>query len=433
MKKVKVIGIKWDADNLEDVEHLPTVMILDVPSHVEDKDDLEAFIEDELSNQAGFTHDGWEEHELVIEDSSKLNLSIEQWESKYKPIANPNAEDECSADRFETYGEDLDYVLNIENTTPKRVWTLEDIDGQLIICAGYHLVNRINYFVTEVEWEDKDTQVQYCDEDIEANITLEITGLPQLSAIKDNFLTFVGEWMNGKECRTGENRANGTVTYLMDGLYLYEFKTREDAAKYLFVDDRSIPYAFAEYDEDESEEKGEETFGGWEFNNEFNPIWLNAELEEFMQKNILSDEEKDALVAEIYSWHESCEQGQEGECKIFDAIEQGASDDEVILIAFDVDRDLFDKFEKPTPRYCIVQNTKEEGSSTLEDYDNLESAMEAYGYIKENGCHKSEENDGEIISLEGGTEISMDIEWWDLSCNCLVLTEGIDVPVITIQ
>lgn len=92
-------------------------------------------------------------------------MSIERWESKYKPIVNPNAEDECSADRFETYGKDLDYVLNIVNTTPKKVWTLEDIDGRLIICAGYHIVNRMNYFITEVEWEDENIEVQYCDED----------------------------------------------------------------------------------------------------------------------------------------------------------------------------------------------------------------------------------------------------------------------------
>lgn len=63
-----------------------------------------------------------------------------------------------------------------------------------------------------------------------------------------------------------------------------------------------------------------------------------------------------------------------------------------------------------TPRYCIVQNTDEEGSSTLEDYDTLEKAMEAYNYIKENGCHKSEENNDEIVQFESGAEISMDIE-----------------------
>lgn len=85
-----------------------------------------------------------------------------------------------------------------------------------------------------------------------------------------------------------------------------------------------------------------------------------------------------------------------------------------------------------TPRYCIVQNTDEEGSSTLEDYDTLEKAMEAYNYIKENGCHKSE-NDDEIVQLESGTKISMDIEWWTHEYNSFVKHEGIDVPVITIQ
>ena len=61
--------------------------------------------------------------------------------------------------------EDLEFVLNVASRTPKKVWTLEDIGGQLIICAGYHLVNRINYFITEVEWEDENIEVQYCDKD----------------------------------------------------------------------------------------------------------------------------------------------------------------------------------------------------------------------------------------------------------------------------
>lgn len=657
-------------------------------------------------------------------------MTIEQWESKYKPIVNPNAEDECSADRFETHGEDLEFVLNVANRTPKKVWTLEDIGGQLIICAGYHLVNRMNYFITEVEWEDENLEVQYCDEDVccdedadidestiqkalkgmldhlmilnddeklssdtlitmavdalfedekygsfvdknnaqsylqqiadalskkgltfydinildteicsecgvvllpddecyqdqetglalcdfcsvhcadcgnviasskvvgnaeyyceacslkaivddnvlyvvkyedvgEFNVfatfealkkacielaiendfeivdgennwgqvfhyaekteegflidswknnlehsivfdackeiykvfdaqieTLEFkeassakavisfgselelklveftteaelnaylqgvtdmdgwdkwfavesnsfqtssdntemlnldskeakcfnandyttrqliemefedlpdsehkdnmidealqlveecgytvgevanevlakntsfVGLPELFSIRETFLTYVGEWANCKECRTGENRANGSVTYLMDGLYLYEFKTREDAFKYLYDDDRSVPYAMAEYDEELTEANGECSFGEWEFHNGFQAEWLK---------------------------------------------------------------------QKIIPRFCIVQNTDEEGSSTLEDYDTLEKAMEAYNYIKENGCHKSDEHYGEIVQLESGTEISMDIEWWNLENNFVVKNERIDVPVITIQ
>lgn len=175
---------------------------------------------------------------------------------------------------------------------------------------------------------------------------IDISDLPQLATIKSNFLTYVGGWMNGQDCRTGENRENGMVTYCRDGLYLYEFKTREDAFKYFYDNDHLVPFAFAEYDESASDKNEMETFSEWEFNNGFQPLWLDSKLEDFMQKNISSEEEKDALVAEIYSWHKNCEHGQDGECEIFDAIERSAQDDEVILIAFDVDRDLFDKFEK---------------------------------------------------------------------------------------
>lgn len=103
-------------------------------------------------------------------------------------------------------------------------------------------------------------------------------GLPELFSIRETFLTYVGEWSNGKECRTGENREDGTVTYLMDGLYLYEFKTREDAFKYLFDDNRSVPFAIAEYDEELTQTNGEETFGEWEFHNGFIFEQLNSEV-----------------------------------------------------------------------------------------------------------------------------------------------------------
>jgi hypothetical protein len=80
---------------------------------------------------------------------------FEEWESKYKPIENKLA----GCDKFETYGEELDYVLSIANTEPARVWTLVDgDDGNLYIVSGYHLVNRINYFITqnpcELEYEE---------------------------------------------------------------------------------------------------------------------------------------------------------------------------------------------------------------------------------------------------------------------------------------
>jgi hypothetical protein len=80
-----------------------------------------------------------------------------EWCLKYEVMSNPFSGG--IDDKFETYGEELDYVLKIAYTEPKRIWTLVDgDDGNLYIASGYHLVNRINYFIThnpcELEYEE---------------------------------------------------------------------------------------------------------------------------------------------------------------------------------------------------------------------------------------------------------------------------------------
>ena len=58
---------------------------------------------------------------------------------------------------LETFGEDRDKVIEIHNTTPKKLWTAVDgEDDYLVFLAGFHYVNRIYYIVTEEEWEDED-------------------------------------------------------------------------------------------------------------------------------------------------------------------------------------------------------------------------------------------------------------------------------------
>ena len=78
---------------------------------------------------------------------------FDAWEANYKPIKNPFAQKQQGKfieDKFETYGEELDYVRSIADTEPRRVWTLVDgADGNLYIVDGYHLVNRVNYFITK--------------------------------------------------------------------------------------------------------------------------------------------------------------------------------------------------------------------------------------------------------------------------------------------
>lgn len=88
------------------------------------------------------------------------NLTVEQWETKYKPITNhldPQASWQSDGDgtgiMFETYGAELAFVD--ENVDIDCVWTYGDgDDGGLYLTAGKSYVNRIGYFVTEVPWEN---------------------------------------------------------------------------------------------------------------------------------------------------------------------------------------------------------------------------------------------------------------------------------------
>ena len=59
---------------------------------------------------------------------------------------------------YETHGEEIEYVVNIANTTPKKVWTIISVDYWEGIVSGYHLVNRLGYLITEEEWEDQNEE-----------------------------------------------------------------------------------------------------------------------------------------------------------------------------------------------------------------------------------------------------------------------------------
>ena len=68
----------------------------------------------------------------------------ETFEKKYGPTMEGD-----SVKLFETSGEDFEKIRSI-NT--RKVWTLLDCDGRLILCAGIHFVNRMYYVTTERPW-----------------------------------------------------------------------------------------------------------------------------------------------------------------------------------------------------------------------------------------------------------------------------------------
>ena len=96
-------------------------------------------------------------------------MNLEEWFEKYKPINNHLDDNASFQDEhgdgamFETFGEELEYVLKIANTEPDRVWTYVDGDEGTWITNLYQLVNRIGYFITEVPYDDKNGTEPFLD------------------------------------------------------------------------------------------------------------------------------------------------------------------------------------------------------------------------------------------------------------------------------
>lgn len=74
-------------------------------------------------------------------------LTYDEWFEKYQPI--PNEIVEYEQYQFETYGDELEYVMQQDD---RNVWTEMDGDDGVYIVSGYHLVNRIQYYITTVPW-----------------------------------------------------------------------------------------------------------------------------------------------------------------------------------------------------------------------------------------------------------------------------------------
>lgn len=83
-----------------------------------------------------------------------MKISEEDFEEQFLPIKN-HLDDNASFNgcMYETYGKELDFVFELSKTT-KRVWTIIEGDKNTLYCvAGFHLVNRLGFLITEKPWE----------------------------------------------------------------------------------------------------------------------------------------------------------------------------------------------------------------------------------------------------------------------------------------
>jgi len=85
-------------------------------------------------------------------------LSLDNWIDQFKP--QPNHFDTGHGLDFgngnclyETFGEELAFITRLQEKKPNSIWTLVDVDGEMIISEGFHLVNRMGYLITENSYD----------------------------------------------------------------------------------------------------------------------------------------------------------------------------------------------------------------------------------------------------------------------------------------
>ena len=97
--------------------------------------------------------------------SNFIEMTFEDWEKTYKPIKNhidTNASFQSEGNdgiMFETYGDEIEFV---KQQNPNCIWTYITGDNNTSwLVSGWHFVNRLGYFITEVPCPE-DTEISVC-------------------------------------------------------------------------------------------------------------------------------------------------------------------------------------------------------------------------------------------------------------------------------
>lgn len=81
-------------------------------------------------------------------------IGEEEFVGHFRPLPN-HLNDNASFDFggggcvFETFGAELDYI---RLQPADQIWTILDVDGELLIASGFHFVNRLGYILTAKPW-----------------------------------------------------------------------------------------------------------------------------------------------------------------------------------------------------------------------------------------------------------------------------------------
>ncbi len=78
-------------------------------------------------------------------------MNFEKWYDTYQPKYNktPSVSAPFGGTMYETFGDELKTVIDEKQKKPQNIWTLMEQDGVMYISNGFHLANRLGYFITE--------------------------------------------------------------------------------------------------------------------------------------------------------------------------------------------------------------------------------------------------------------------------------------------
>lgn len=87
---------------------------------------------------------------------NQVSLTWIEFVEQFKPITNTISDSYVKYGNFnymfETYGKEDEFVRTF--IEQNRVWTYTDIGNGTVVSEGYHWVNRLGYYITEVPWVD---------------------------------------------------------------------------------------------------------------------------------------------------------------------------------------------------------------------------------------------------------------------------------------
>lgn len=80
-------------------------------------------------------------------------ISYDEWVKEYKPLTNEHG------DLKEFYGENMRSLEFDKAWREQRIWTRIGEGEDIFILPGFHFVNRMEHFVTEIPWESDKIEV----------------------------------------------------------------------------------------------------------------------------------------------------------------------------------------------------------------------------------------------------------------------------------